>query len=197
MCELNGKFPYDCIVYSVDDLCESKEHDAIYEFESSAIDNEDKLQGIRDDISKIYSGKYVWALYGSNNENEWICLQVASRRVEDVVSEILGDIECMVKRDSINGRVWSSKFHSNVFQPNYEYVLSDIKHQKYILMKENFEKFILVAPKQQIIAGYGVIEHDKINQYIEVKYACNKKPLFWNAYAKEHYLVKEFCGEDD
>lgn len=198
MCILNGEFPYDCTVYSDDELRASEGHDAIYEFDSSEIDNEERLKQICDNIKIKYVGKHVWALYGSNKENEWICLQVASRKTEGVVSEILEDIECMTKRDSISGRVWRSKFHSNVFQPNYEYVLSDLKHQKYKLMKENFRKLMFVAPKEEILGKEGsAIARKEIYQHIEVKYACNTNSLFWNAYGKEHKMVTQYMSKNN
>lgn len=50
MCILNGEFPYDCTVYSEDELRASEGHDAIYEFDSSEIDNEERLKQICDNI---------------------------------------------------------------------------------------------------------------------------------------------------
>lgn len=196
MFRMDGNFPYGCgseFIYSGEELRKSQNHDNICEFNSTDIDNEKRKQNICNEIKKKYLGKHVWALYGANDEDKWICLQVASRKIDDIVTEILNDIECMKKENLIEGRPWRSKFHPNVFQPDYEYILSDINHQKYQLMKEKFVKLMFVAPKIEILDdNLEIKDKDKIYQYIEVKYACDTEPLFWNAFGEEHNIVKQF-----
>jgi hypothetical protein len=188
---MESSFPYDCKVYSGKELRNNRIHTVICEFDCTNIDEEEKRRNICEVIKKGCIEKHVWALYGSDNQDNWICLQVASKDAEDVVSEILYDIESMHRDNSNKERSWRSKFHANVFKANYEYICLDIIHQKYQLMKDKFAYLMIVIINSNcLLTDREVGDLGSINKYAEVKYACGTEPLFWNAFGKEHMMVE-------
>lgn len=117
--------------------------------------------------------------------------------MEDVVTEIIYDIESMHRDNLIKERSWRSKFHKNVFKANYEYICSDIVHQKYQLMKDKFVNLMIVIINSDfVLTDSEVGDLGSKNKYAEVKYACETEPLFWNAFGKEHIMVKQFTKRD-
>lgn len=194
---MESVFPYDCKVYSSEELKNNRNHTVICEFACSDIDEEEKRLNICEIIKKDCLEKHVWALYGSNNKDGWICLQVASKDAGDVVSEIIYDIESMHEDNSNKERSWRSMFHANVFKANYEYIDSDIVHQKYRLMKNKFNKLmIVVINSDSLLIDSEVGDLGSKNKYAEVKYACETEPLFWNAFGKEHIIAKQFSKKN-
>lgn len=194
---MESGFPYDCKVYSGDELRNNCNHTVICEFACSNIDEKEKRRNICEVIKKGCLDKHVWALYGSDNQDNWICLQVASKETEDVVSEIIYDIESMHRDNLINERSWRSKFHKNVFKANYDYICSDIVHQKYQLMKDKFDNLmIVIIDIDLVLTDSEVGDLGSKNKYAEVKYACETEPLFWNAFGKEHIMVEQFSNKN-
>lgn len=72
-------------------------------------------------------GKNVWALFGGNGKNEWICLQVASSN-NNIAKEIISDIKCMYPLNNNDNKPWKSKFHGDIFTAHYG---MDVRCQKY------------------------------------------------------------------
>lgn len=193
---MDGKFPYNCNECNGNDLRKKDYHSTIIEFISSDIEYQKNRDDLYNRIKSEFKNKFVWALYGANLEKDdtWICLQVASRIKEDVVTEIIDNIKDMYNEK--NNRIrstWSSKFHSNVFEPNYDYTLLDISSQKYNLIKNKFEKLMFVAIEYDTFLNKELDDDSEFNKqtYAEVKYACDKKPLFWNAFGIEHKIVNQ------
>lgn len=188
--KIKGKYPYDCEEYSSDII--KKGHNIFIEFESRDIDDVSKRKDLLRKIKEKFKDKHIWALYGKKeNKKNWICLQVASRHDNDVVDEIISDIKCMVEyqEDYIIKKNWRSKFHKEVFDADYTYLLNDIYHQKYLLMKSEFNDLLIVAIDIKS-NDFKDIDISDI-KYTEVCYAKRTKALLWNAFGKEHKVLEK------
>lgn len=70
------------------------------------------------DISKECDDSKVWALFGSNIPDKYICLQVASS--SSIAREIISDIKCMVPFNENNIKSWKGTFYDNeIFEVKY------------------------------------------------------------------------------
>lgn len=78
-------------------------------------------------INEKCRGKHLWILFGSNDKEEWIPFQVASKK-SNIISEIRTDFLCMTSFDEKRDKkIWSSFYHKSVMEIEYGH---DTKCQK-------------------------------------------------------------------
>lgn len=142
-------------------------------------------------IKNECADSHIWVLYGSNDKENWIPLQAASRSSENIVSEIRTDFLCMTPFDEArDSKNWDSYFYNSVMQIRYG---SDTKCQKYQKMK-NMCNYLAIAI---LISEESLDEDEKVKDRIISKYqkkecdiALKIKPLFWNPAGKEFTYIK-------
>lgn len=142
-------------------------------------------------IKNECADSHIWVLYGSNDKENWIPLQAASRSSENVVSEIRTDFLCMTPFDEVRDlKNWDSYFYNSVMQIRYG---SDAKCQKYQKIK-NMCTYLAIAI---LISEESLDEDGEVKDRIISKYqkkecdiALKIKPLFWNPAGKEFTYIK-------
>lgn len=183
--KVDSKFPYGLNQYNKNEI-EKIGLKIIHVIETSEIEyNTEALKKLFDDIDKECVNSHVWALYGSNDENNWIPFQVASRSSKNVISEIKADFLCMTSFDEKRDlKVWKSYFYKSVMKMKYGF---DAKCQKYQKMKEMC-KYLAVTI---LINEESLVEHKDISKYQkkECDIALMIKPLFWNPAGKEFTYI--------
>lgn len=153
--------------------------------------NSSELNELLNNIKNECADSHIWVLYGSNDKENWIPLQAASRSSENVVSEIRTDFLCMTPFDEArDSKNWDSYFYNSVMQIRYG---SDAKCQKYQKMK-NMCNYLAIAI---LISEESLDEDEKVKDRIISKYqkkecdiALKIKPLFWNPAGKEFTYIK-------
>ncbi len=153
--------------------------------------NSSELNELLNNIKNECADSHIWVLYGSNDKENWIPLQAASRSSENIVSEIRADFLCMTPFDEArDSKNWNSYFYNSVMQIRYG---SDAKCQKYQKMK-NMCNYLAIA----ILSSEESLDEDeKVKDRIISKYqkkecdiALKIKPLFWNPAGKEFTYIK-------
>ena len=153
--------------------------------------NSFELNELLNNIKKECVHSHVWVLYGSDNKEDWIPLQVASTISENVVREIRTDFLCMTPFDEVrDSKNWDSYFYNSVMKIRYGF---DAKCQKYQKMK-NMCNYLAIAI---LINEESLDEDEKVKNRIISKYqkiecdiALKIKPLFWNPAGKEFTYIK-------
>lgn len=153
--------------------------------------NSSELNELLNNIKNECADSHIWVLYGSNDKENWIPLQAASRSSENIVSEIRTDFLCMTPFDEArDSKNWDSYFYNSVMQIRYG---SDTKCQKYQKMK-NMCNYLAIAI---LISEESLDEDEKVKDRIISKYqkkecdiALKIKPLFWNPAGKEFTYIK-------
>ena len=186
----------NCSTYGLNQYNESQISEIglkiIYTIETTKIKyNSSELNDLFDNIKNKCANSHIWTLYGSDNKENWIPLQVASRNSGNVVSEIRGDFLCMTPFDEARDlKNWNSYFYNSVMQIRYGF---DAKCQKYQKMKNMFKHLAIAI----LISEESLDEDGKSKDRIISKYqkkecdiALKIKPLFWNPAGKEFIYIK-------
>ena len=185
--EINGDFPYDCIEYTKDELEEMQNegtHQYIGQYLTSQLKGDSNF--CYKDIENKCKNKNAWAMYGSNNEEKWICLEVGSSK--DIIKELKYDLDCMVEK-SISNKEISSYYHESIYERNQDYILTDAIHQKYQLIRDNFEYIRIYTINNDTMINDS--EKYRLNDYqiAEVHYAKMTKALLWNPFGKQYKIL--------
>lgn len=99
-------------------------------------DNSEELKNFFKTIDSGCKDKHLWALFGSNDAEKWLPLQLASVYAEkkDVRYEIKSDFKKMIPfNQKTDVRAWASKFHDRIMEVE---IGRDIQCQKYTKLRE-------------------------------------------------------------
>ena len=157
--------------------------------------NSPELKELFNNIKEKCADSHVWVLYGSNDKENWIPFQVASRNSGNIVSEIRTDFLCMTPYDeSRDLKNWDSYFYNSVMEIKYGF---DAKCQKYQKMKNmcNYLAVAILNSEEALDEGEKV--KDQIiskHQKKECDIALEIKPLFWNPAGKEFIYIKSITS---
>ena len=183
-------YPYGCEEIEITKLQKDPNLKIIYRFNKKNILNKDLVDEMFNDISKECNDSKVWALFGSNIPDKYICLQVASSST--IAREIISDIKCMIPFDENKDiKSWKGTFYDKeIFKVKYGL---DARCQKYNNMYEQFNDFcIVLINAEKYLKNIDTGNFDPIN-YAEVKFANDTKLLYWrlNSFKKESEILKE------
>lgn len=186
--EVAPEFPYGLKLYNTEQIKEIGLK-ILHVIETSEIEyGTDALSEFFKDIEDNCKDSHVWVLYGSNDNENWIPFQAASKSSESVISEIKTDFNCMTSYDENKDlKNWNSYFYNSVMEIKYGF---DARCQKYQKMKEMckyiavailIDESALVEPKGGMISKY---------QKKECDIALEIKPLFWNPAGNEFTYIR-------
>ena len=184
---VDSVFPYGLTQYNEKDM-EEIGLEIIHIIQTAEIEyNTTALKELFVDIDEKCVNSHVWALYGFNDQNNWIPFQVASRSSKSVISEIKTDFLCMTSFDENRDlKNWNSYFYKSVMEMKYGF---DTKCQKHRKMKEmcNYLAVTTLSNEQSLVEAKDNI----ISKYQkkECDIALKIKPLFWNPAGKEFTYI--------
>ena len=144
------------------------------------IDNSENLKEFFKKIKLSCQNKRLWALFGRDDAENWLPLQIGSVYAEqkDIISEIIPDFKRMIPfNPKTDVKEWKSEYHGNIMKVE---IGRDTKCQIYAKLREKF-KFLSVA----ILTNEEFVSKDDsfITKYQikEIELADKLKPLIWNA----------------
>lgn len=183
--KINRKLLIDeCIKYTEEELLQISGVETIIALTKLEIENINKRK-MKNSISKKCLGKRLWALFGYVDDVNMICLQVASSN--DIVSEIVNDICCMLPICDGDTKVWGSEFHKKIFSVTYR---MDPKCQKYRDMYLNFDTFYIVSIDHKLyLKNEKEIKFETL-KYAEIMFAFVTKSLYWKPFGEECKILK-------
>ena len=188
---IENRFPYGSNQYEESEISRIGLK-IIHTIETTKIKyNSAELNNLFNDIQEKCADSHIWVLYGSDNKEHWIPLQVASRNSGNVVSEIRTDFLCMTPFDEARDlKNWDSYFYKSVMQIKYG---SDAKCQKYQKMKDMCNYLaIAILESEESLDEDKKVKDQMLSKYQkkECDIALRIKPLFWNPAGKEFTYIK-------
>lgn len=188
---IENRFPYGSNQYKESEISRIGLK-IIHTIETTKIKyNSAELNNLFNDVQEECADSHIWVLYGSDNKENWIPLQVASRNSGNVVSEIRTDFLCMTPFDEARDlKNWDSYFYKSVMQIKYG---SDAKCQKYQKMKDMCNYLaIAILESEESLDEDKKVKDQMLSKYQkkECDIALQIKPLFWNPAGKEFTYIK-------
>ena len=187
---IEAKFPYGLKKYNESEINEIGLK-VIHTIETSRIEyNTKELNELFNGIKEKCKDRHVWALYGSDDQKNWIPLQVASRNSGNIIDEIRTDFLCMTSFDEKKDlKNWNSYFYNSVMEVRHGF---NTKCQKYQKMREMCCYLSIAVLIGEDSLDETMEDSDGIvskYQKKECDIALKIKPLFWNPAGKEFTYI--------
>lgn len=142
--------------------------------------------------SLLKSDDHLWALFGKNDEESWVCLQVGAT-IGSIIEEIESDIVLMKEENEDDAEKEFISVNTQFYENTYEVPKGkarDRRKYRYKKIHNDYEKLAFYSIN--IDAYLGLEERDdckiikemiaisKMN-YAEAKFAFETQAIYWNA----------------